>query len=205
MIKGLTLAESLGVSNYSGSVSLVKYAFVVAQRRDPIEAMALAAWIVDQSDNPYIPFEIRKIRHAFERIKDRAQSWEECRKQLDQWEQNERDRQSRLAHEEAECRKFVHEEKRAIRNAVRSLCNAEKREVQIAKSSAQMQLLAELSKLSPKPCLEHIAWDDCHLSISDDELQQVKDAWKWVNEHLRVIFVECNNSRDEFLKNVAAK
>jgi hypothetical protein len=162
MIKGLTLAENFGVSNHRGSVSLVKYAFRVVQRRDPIEAMALAAWIVDNSDNPYIPFEMRKIRHAFERTKDKARSWKECREQLDQWESNERERQSRLAGEAEQRRKFSQEEKRPIIEAIRSRCNAEIRNVQLAKSSARMQLLEQLATLSPKQRLEHIAWDDCH-------------------------------------------
>lgn len=43
------------------------------------------------------------------------------------------------------------------------------------------------------------------LDISDKELEQVQEAWKWVNEYLRIIFVECNKSRDAFLKSLVAE
>ncbi len=117
---------------------------------------------MDHSENPYIPFEMCKIRSAFQRIKSQASSWEECRKQLSQWEQKERERQNRLASEAEERRQFAQNEKAAVLKAVRDRCNAEKRQVQIAKSSARKQLLDELAKLSPKERLEHVAWDDSH-------------------------------------------
>jgi hypothetical protein len=44
---------------------------------DRVGAMELAAWIVDHSDNNYIPFPMCKIRHAFEGIKRTASSWSE--------------------------------------------------------------------------------------------------------------------------------
>jgi hypothetical protein len=128
---------------------------------DRVGAMELAAWIVDHSDNDYIPFPMRKIRHAFERIKQEAGSWAECREKLDAWNAGEWKRQNRVAQEMAN-QKPEGEHRRRIQSAVAARLTAEQAEVQHAKASAREKLFAELRTLPVRDRLEHIAWDDAH-------------------------------------------
>ena len=155
IIKGLTLAENAGVSNYRGSVSLVKYAVRVLERRDPVQAMEVAAWIVDHSGNIYILFEMRKIRHAFEEIIRTAVSWEECLQRLNGWGSEESHRQSEAVRESAE-----RELQATIRAAVRARCHAERQQLSAARAMVRQSFLHELSLLDPKVRLEHLAWDE---------------------------------------------
>jgi hypothetical protein len=126
---------------------------------DRVGAMELAAWIVDHSDNDYIPFPMCKIRHAFEGIKRTAGSWAECREALDRWCADEWGRQRRVAEEMAN-QKPEGEHRREIHSAVAARLNAEQTEIQHARASAREKLLAELRSLPVRERLEHIAWDD---------------------------------------------
>jgi hypothetical protein len=79
VVRGIVRLEEAGLTKSCGSVSAVNSAYRVMERRDPIASMELAAWIVDHSDNAYIPFPMCKIRYAFESIKRTAGSWSQCR------------------------------------------------------------------------------------------------------------------------------
>lgn len=174
LLKGLTIAENKGITNYRGSVSLVKHAFRVLESRDPVAVMEVAAWVVDHSDNDYIPFEMRKIRHAFERIKEHTTSWLGCRQELDKWKHKEDARQRRVADDAAERERFAGGEKNHIISTVNERCNAERHEIQIATASARSHLLQSLTGLTGKERLEHLAWDDVHpLNYFPKEFAQV--------------------------------
>ena len=158
-VRGLTRAEIEKLTNLGGSVSPVKDAYHALEEQDRVAAMEVAVWIVDHSNNDYIPFPMRKIRHAFERIKQEAGSWAECREKLDAWNAGEWARQNRVAQEMAN-QKPEGEHRRQIQSAVAARIKAEQAEVQHAKASAREKLLAELRALPVRDRLEHIAWDD---------------------------------------------
>ena len=158
-IKGLVKAENHGISNYCGSVSLVKHAYRVIERRDRIRAMEIAAWIVDHSPNDYIPFDMRKVRYAFAEIRQAAASWADCRERLDKWETGEWQRQNRAAHAVADQFSMAEERDRILK-AVKARCHAERQQMSAARASIRSQFLEEIAKLDVKARLEHLAWDD---------------------------------------------
>jgi hypothetical protein len=151
--------EAARLTKSGGSASAIKNAYRTMEDSDRVAAMELAAWIVDQSDNDYIPFPMRKIRHAFEGIKRTAGSWSECREALDRWCADEWGRQRRVAEEMAN-QKPEGEHRRQIQNAVAARLNAEQAEIQHARASARKKLLVELRGLPIRERLEHMAWDD---------------------------------------------
>ncbi len=155
LIKGLVMAENHRISNYGGSVSLVKFAFRVLENRDRIQAMEVAAWIVEHSSNDYIPFEMRKIRYAFEEIRRSAPSWPECRRMLDAWEAAEWQRQAASARAVN-----VQASRAAIVRAVKARCHAMHQQLSVARTVARERFLDDLSQLDVKSRLEHLAWDD---------------------------------------------
>ncbi len=72
VVKAVVYLEAARLTESGGSVSAIRNAYRTMEDSDRVVAMALAAWIVDHSDNDYIPFLMRKIRHAFEGIKRTA-------------------------------------------------------------------------------------------------------------------------------------
>jgi hypothetical protein len=72
VVKAVVYLEAARLTKSGGSASAIKNAYRTMEDSDRVAAMALAAWIVDHSDNDYIPFLMRKIRHAFEGIKRTA-------------------------------------------------------------------------------------------------------------------------------------
>lgn len=159
VVRAVVHLEAARLTKSGGSASAIKGAFRTMEDCDRVAAMELAAWIVDHSDNDYIPFPMRKIRHAFERIKQTAGSWAECREVLDRWCADEWGRQCRVAEEMAN-QKPEGEHRRHIHSAVAARLNAEQAEIQHARASAREKLLAELRALPVRERLEHIAWDD---------------------------------------------
>ena len=159
VVKAVVRAEAARLTQSGGSVSAVKSAYRTMEDRDRVAAMELAAWIVDHSDNDYIPFPMCKTRHAFEGLKRTATSWAQCREEVDRWCTGEWTRQSRVAQEMAN-QKPAGERRRQIQGAVGARNKAEQAEVQHAKASAREKLLAELRGLPVRDRLEHIAWDD---------------------------------------------
>lgn len=159
VVRAVVHLEAARVTKSGGSVSAIKSAYRTMEDSDRVEAMELAAWIVDHSENDYIPFPMRKIRHAFENIKRTAGSWAECREALDRWCADEWGRQRRVA-EEMSNQKPEGERRRQIHSAVAARLNAEQAEIQHARASAREKLLAELRSLPARERLEHIAWDD---------------------------------------------
>jgi hypothetical protein len=159
IVKAIVKLEAARITRSGGSVSAVNGAFRTIQDIDRVGAMELAAWIVDHSDNDYIPFPMRKIRHAFAQIHQTAGSWAECREELDRWQSAECARQQRVAIEVAN-QKPDGERRRHIHTAVAARLNAEQAEIQHARASAREKLLAELRALPVRERLEHIAWDD---------------------------------------------
>lgn len=159
LIKGLVKAENHGISNYCGSVSLVKHAYRVMERRDRVLVMEIAAWIVDHSSNDYIPFEMRKVRYAFEEIRQAAESWVQCRERLDKWEAGEWQRQNRAAHAVTDQLAMAAERDRILK-AVTARCHAERKQLSAARAKVRNQFLEELKQLDVKTRLEHLAWDD---------------------------------------------
>jgi hypothetical protein len=158
-VRGLTRAEIERLTNIGGSVSPVKDAYRALEDGNRVAAMELAAWIVEHSDNTYIPFPMRKIRGAFENIKGTANSWAECREALDRWCSKEQGRQRRVV-KEMENQKPEAQHRRQIHSAVAARLNAEQAEIQHARASARGKLLAELRSLPVCERLEHITWDD---------------------------------------------
>jgi hypothetical protein len=158
VVRAVVHVEAARLTKSGGSVSAVKDAFRTMEDCDRVAAMELAAWIVDDSDNDYIPFPMRKIRHAFENIKRTAGSWAECREALDRWCADEWGRQRRVAEELANQKEGEH--RRQIHTAVAARLSAEQVEIQHARASAREKLLAELRGLPVRERLEHIAWDD---------------------------------------------
>jgi hypothetical protein len=159
VVKAVVRVEVAGFTHSGGSASAIKNAFRTLEERDRVAAMELAAWIVDHTDNDYIPFPMRKIRHAFESIKRKATSWAQCREMLDLWNANELARQRRVAVELAN-QKPGGEHRRQIQSTVAARINAEQAAVQHAKTLTREKLLTELRALPAKERLEHIAWDD---------------------------------------------
>lgn len=159
VIKAVVRAEAARLTKSGGSVSAIKNAYRTIEDRDRVAALELAAWIVDHSDNDYIPFPTRRIRHAFERIKRTASSWAGCREELDRWYAGEWGRQRRVAEAMAN-QKPEGERRRRIQSAVAARLNAEQAQRQHASTAAREKLLAELRGLPVRERLEHIAWDD---------------------------------------------
>jgi hypothetical protein len=159
VVQAVVHLEAARMTQSGGSASAIKTAFRTMEDCDRVAAIELAAWIVDHSDNDYIPFPMRKIRHAFEGIKRTAGSWAECREALDRWCAGEWGRQRRVAEEMAN-QKPEGERRRQIHTAVAARLNAEQREIQHARASGREKLLAELRSLPVRQRLEHIAWDD---------------------------------------------
>ena len=159
VVKATVRAEAARLTQSGGSVSAVKSAYRTMEDRDRVAAMEVAAWVVDHSDNDYIPFPMCKTRHAFEGIKRTASSWAQCREELDRANTAEWVRQNRVAAEMAN-QKPEGEHRRQIQSAVGARIKAEQAEVQHAKVSARGKLLAELGGLPVREKLEHIAWDD---------------------------------------------
>jgi hypothetical protein len=169
-VRAVVHLEAARLTRSGGSASAIKNAFRTMDDCHRVAAMELAAWIVDHSDNDYIPFPMRKIRHAFENIKRTAGSWAECREALDRWCAEEWGRQHRVAEEIAN-QKPEGERRRQIRSAVAGRLNAEQAEIQHAQAAAREKLLAELRSLPVRERLEHIAWDDTRLlSCYPDDL-----------------------------------
>ncbi len=159
IVKAVVRLEAARLTKSGGSVSAVKTAFQTIEAIDPVKAMELAAWIVDHSDNAYIPFPMRKIRHAFAQIRRTAGSWADCREQLDLWQSAERARQRRVADEIAN-QKPEGQRRRQIHKAVAARLEAEQTEIQHARALVREKLLTELRALPVGERLEHIAWDD---------------------------------------------
>lgn len=159
VVRSVVHLEAARMTQSGGSASAIKNAFRTMEDCDRVAAMELATWIVDHSDNDYIPFPMRKIRHAFENIKRTAGSWAECREALDRWCANEWSRQRRVAEEMAN-QKPEGERRRHIHSAVAARLKAEQAEIQHARASAREKLLADLRSLPIRERLEHITWDD---------------------------------------------
>lgn len=159
VVRAAVHLEAARLTKSGGSASAIKSAYRTMEDSDRVGAMELAAWIVDHSDNDYIPFPMCKIRHAFEGIKRTAGSWAECRESLDRWCADEWGRQRHVAEEMAN-QKPEGEHRRQIHSAVAARLNAEQAEIQHARASAREKLLAELRSLQVRERLEHIAWDD---------------------------------------------
>ncbi len=159
VVRAVVHLEAARLTKSGGSASAIKSAYRTMEDSDRVGAMELAAWIVDYSDNDYIPFPMRKIRHAFEGIKRTAGSWSECREALDRWCADEWGRQRRVAEEMAN-QKPEGEHRRQIQSAVAARLNAEQAEIQHARASAREKLLAELRSMPVRERLEHIAWDE---------------------------------------------
>lgn len=159
VVRAVVHLEAARMTRSGGSASAIKGAFRTMEDCDRVAAMELAAWIVDRSDNDYIPFQMRKIRHAVEHIKRTAGSWAECREALDRWCSDEWGRQRRVTEEMAN-QKPEGEHRRQIHSAVAARLNAEQAKIQHARASAREKLLAELRSLPVRERLEHIAWDD---------------------------------------------
>ncbi len=161
VVRAIVRAEAARLTKSGGSASAIKNAYRTMEDRDRVAVMELAAWIVDHTDNDYIPFPMRKIRYAFEDIKRTANSWEQCREELDRSNAGESARQNRVAQEMA-IQKPEGERRRHIQSTVGARNKAEQAEVQQAKASAREKLLTELRGISVRDRLEHIAWDDAH-------------------------------------------
>jgi len=159
VVRAVVHLEAARLTKSGGSASAIKSAYRTMENSDRVGAMGLAAWIVDHSDNDYIPFPMREIWQAFESIKRTAGSWAECREALDHWCANEWGRQRRVAEEMAN-QKPEGEHRRQIHSAVAARLNAEQAEIQHARASAREKLLAELRGLAVRDRLEHVAWDD---------------------------------------------
>jgi hypothetical protein len=159
VVRAVVHLEATRLTKSGGSASAIRSAYRTMEDCDRVEAMELAAWIVDHSDNNYIPFPMCKIRHAFEGIKRTAGSWAEYREALDRWCADEWGRQRRVAEEMAN-QKPEGEHRRRIHSAVAARLNAEQAEIQHARASAREKLLTELRGLPIRERLEHIAWDD---------------------------------------------
>jgi len=158
-VRAVVRVEAARLTKSGGSASAIKNAYRTMEDRDRVAAMELAVWIVEHSDNDYIPFPMRKIRHTFEGIKRTASSWAQCREELDRWCSGEWRRQNRVAEEMAN-QKPEGERRRQIQSAVAARLNAEQTQRQHARVSAREKLLAELRGLPVRERLEHIAWDD---------------------------------------------
>ena len=146
VVRAVVHLEAARLTKSGGSASAIKSAFRTMEDCDRVSAMELAAWIVDHSDNDYIPFPMCKIRHAFEGIKRTVGSWVECREALDRWCSDEWGRQRRVAEEMAN-QKPEGEHRRQIHSAVAARLNAEQADIQHARASARKKLLAELRDL----------------------------------------------------------
>ena len=99
VVQAVVHLEAARLTKSGGSASAIKNAYRTMEDSDRVGAMELAAWIVDHSDNDYIPFPMCKTRHAFEGIKRTATSWAQCREELDRANAAEWVRQSRVAAE----------------------------------------------------------------------------------------------------------
>jgi len=159
IVKAVVKLEAARFTKTGGSASAIKNAFRVMEDNDRVGAMELAAWIVDHTDNDYIPFPMRKIRYAFAEIKRTAGSWTECREELDLWQSTEWAHQQRVANEIAS-QKPEGERRRHIHYTVAIRLNAEQAEIQHARASSREKLLVELRGLPTREKLEHLAWDD---------------------------------------------
>jgi hypothetical protein len=158
VVRAVVHLEAARLTKSGGSASAIKGAFRTMEDCDRVAAMELAGWIVDHTDNDYIPFPMCKIRHAFEGIKRTAGSWLECREALDRWCADEGGRQRRVAEQMAN-QKPEGEHRRQIHIAVAARLNGEQAEIQHARASARERLLTELRRLPIRERLEHIAWD----------------------------------------------
>lgn len=159
VVRAVTRLEAKRLTKSGGSASAIKNAYRTMEDRDRVAAMELAAWVVDHSDNDYIPFPMRKIRYTFEGIKRQSSSWAQCREELDRWCSGEWVRQRRVA-EEIVKQKPESDRRQQIQRAVAARLNAERVQRQQARALGREKLLAELRGLPVMETLEHIAWDD---------------------------------------------
>ena len=180
IIKGLVRLEVARLTRADGSVSGISRAYYIMEMRDPFAAMEIAAWVVEHTRNYYLPFGSMVAHANFCRVKGKANSWRQCREELNRAMSEFRERQLRVAAEMAN-QKPEGQHRRKIWQAVAARINAEQTMIQRARSIARQQLLAFLSALPVKDRLEHIAWDDSHplsfyaLDLSDYTSQDLKN------------------------------
>jgi len=161
IIKGLVRLEVARLMRADGSVSGISRAYHIMEMRDPVAAMEIAAWVVDHTRNYYLPFGSMVAHANFCRVKSKANSWRQCREELNRAMSEFREPQLRVAAEMAN-QKPEGQHRRKIWQAVAARINAEQTMIQRTRSFARQQLLACLSALPVKDRLEHIAWDDSH-------------------------------------------
>lgn len=172
-IKALVRLENARMTSGVGSVSAICPAYRVMEERDRVAAMEVAAWVVRNSRNPWVPFVFRKIRTSFEEVLLRNQTWAECREALDEALQSEKARQLRSAEKRQREEDEVSRKGEMLGEIIRRV-HEERAFLQKAKSGARLKMLEEIGGLSARKRLEHIAWDDTRpLSFYPDRFSEV--------------------------------
>jgi hypothetical protein len=141
--------------------------------RDRVAAMEVAAWVVRNSLNLWVPFVFRKTRTSFEEVLLSKQTWAECREALDEALQCEEARQLRSAEKRKKEEEEILQRGKMLSEISRRV-HEERAFLQKAKSGARLKILEELGSLSARKRLEHIARDDTRpLSFYPDGVSEV--------------------------------
>lgn len=183
-MRGLTLADTHRVSPFPGSVSLVNPAFHAIRVRPINEWTEIADWIITNSDNPYIPFNFRATRSAWEQVRGSHSSavaiWEAVCELEAEWH---REKESRaLAHAE---RMRKQEEQAEHRMVWRHRELEASRVLAAAHTPVREHRLKEMSSMSPAERLAIIARDELYkigyyplefALVSEDDLKVLDRA-----------------------------
>lgn len=141
LAKGLVVAEER-LRWSGGSVAGAIWVFRSFERRFPASSEALAEWLLENSDNPWI---------SFGSSRGSARSMDELRSH----EENRVQRRNATAVEERLVAALA-ESRRAVRNRRGEM----RRKVHRAESATRSDLLAELKALPPQEALLQLAMDD---------------------------------------------
>jgi hypothetical protein len=144
LVRGLVVAETALPGWNGGSVSPIIWAFKAYERTATISSDELATWVMQNSDNEYVPYGVNRIGC---RSVDEFKAYRKAK---------ESRRQQSEIHAEAERRC------KTIREIVTQRLHQESTIIQNARAQARQQLVSHLDGLPKKERLEHIAWDDEH-------------------------------------------
>lgn len=141
--KGLVTAEEAH-RWCGGSVASAIWVYRAFERKFPDAADALAAWMLEHSTNPWVPFGSNR---------GSARSLEEYRG-FREWRQNDKKR--------TEANESARSELKEAKENVRKRLTPYRERVQRAVSEARDALVQEIELLPAAACLEHLAWDEQH-------------------------------------------
>ncbi len=194
LIRGLTIAEECGYSEWGGSVSMVNWSFAVFKQHHPLPVWAeLCDWIITHSTNPYIPFNFQRTRRQWEACREGSTSPAETWRRVGIAEVNrQKDREERTERAQRE----IHERKFQRETQLRQRREKHHDQSQIL-ALERMGVCAELDKLPPLERLERICKEKAYpLDFFPGEYAQVDaESLAAIPEALRAALLERLNGR----------